>query len=195
MTGDLEVKLGTWMQSLPVSSTSIADLQAIELPARRTTRGWMPRLRLIATATSAVVVIAVIALLSGSLIGGGFRSSPAPSNAGQSASPAIAEPLPTGGLTEAQAVARADFYGPSHVVLGARAGRLWQVMGMSPRADGQGWDQWVWAVAFAGNVHVGDPTHGVIDSPVPGTVTIYLDYFSGAVIESSSEAATPSPGN
>jgi hypothetical protein len=114
--------------------------------------------------------------------------------AGCTALPATTEPLPSGGLTADEAVHIAAADVPFTDVVAARPGPFWSVMGASSRPPGPSIeDQWVWAVTFAGDVTLRDPTTGVLLSQQPGTSTIYLDYFTGAFIEASNDTATPSP--
>jgi hypothetical protein len=49
----------------------------------------------------------------------------------------------------------------------------------------------VWGVTYSGNVRLRDGAGGVL-SPQPGTTTIYLDYFSGAFLDTAIEASRSS---
>ncbi len=148
-----------------------------------------------------VPVTAVAILAVATLIGGGQKPSVSGPTSGSSAhdvgspSPTIpSSPLPTGGIGESRAIELASVNSIGWTLIAASAGRYGD---LKPPGSGPGDDippdRFVWAVKFASEATICNPL-GVCMSPRPGTVTVYLDYFTGTFLSSAGfSAAGPTP--
>ena len=51
-------------------------------------------------------------------------------------------------------------------------------------------DQWLWAVTYKGDMTICSPSPGACQSPRPGTLTVFLDYFTGDFLGSAGYSPT-----
>ena len=115
-------------------------------------------------------------------------SASGPSSAGMASATAAAAPstlpMPSGGLSEEQAVSIAQKVAPlSAVFESAQAGSLASVVRDPEVSEGLTItpDHEIWAVRFAAIAAPCPPGGSTCESPRPGTVTVVMDYFSGEV--------------
>jgi hypothetical protein len=93
-------------------------------------------------------------------------------------------PLPSGGLSQEQALSIAQKVAPlSAVFESAEAGPLGSVVKDPQVSEGLTItpDHEIWAVMFAAIAAPCPPPGPTCESPRPGTVTVVMDYFSGQV--------------
>ena len=108
----------------------------------------------------------------------------------------LTEPTaPTGGISEAQAIALAHQDNSLQTFESATAGAFAD-LNIEPQNTGPGIgvkpDQLVWAVKFAGDMTICPPSPGAACmSPRPGIQVVYLDYHTGAYL--LVEGSSPSP--
>ena len=123
----------------------------------------------------------------------GPNSTASASEAGTSSPTATGSPLPSGGITEAQAIELSRSHLSQTTFTSASVGTLRQ---LAPPGTGFGPsdapDRLVWAVRFTGDVTICNPV-GVCDSPQPAVATVYLDYFTGVFLMSAGFSPNPSP--
>jgi hypothetical protein len=104
--------------------------------------------------------------------------------------------MPSGGLTEEQAVAAAQKAAPlSAVFVSAQAGPLGSVVADPQVAAELPIDAShdVWVVRFNATAAPCPPGGSSCESPRPGTVTVVLDYFSGKAFVTSGFYPEPAP--
>ena len=102
-------------------------------------------------------------------------------------------PLPSGGISEAQAIEISR----SHTVMTTFASAsVGAYRDLAPPGVGFGPsdapDRLVWAVRFAGDMVICSPV-GDCSSPQPGVATVYLDYYTGAFVSSAAFSPNPNP--
>ena len=144
-----------------------------------------------------IPVAAILLLGLSALIGAGQRSSVTTPTLGMSAYPSAVSPsptalgsrLPSGGIAQAQAIklASANSSGWTFISASAGAYRDLRPPGSGP-GDGITPDRLVWVIKFASDFTICNPL-GVCLSPRPGTVTVYLDFFTGALLSSAGFSA------
>jgi hypothetical protein len=117
-------------------------------------------------------------------------ASPAPSG-GTTAPPDSSAPGPSGGISADSAVALARTHVTMTTLVDVSAGTFATLLGSPGRDHGVGApigaaspDRWVWAVTFSGDIAICNPLGSCL-SPRPATGTVYLDYFTGDFLESS----------
>jgi hypothetical protein len=101
--------------------------------------------------------------------------------------PSLERPLPSSAISEDRAIRLAREHSSLTTFVSAAAGRFAD-LNADPNI-GPGFpvkaDDLVWAVTFTGDMTICNPL-GACPSPRPGTVTVFLDYQSGAFRTSES---------
>src|SRR5438045_1153097 len=137
-----------------------------------------------------LVAVGAAALVMGCTNATGQPSTlaPGPSSAGMASAVATARmstrPMPSGGISEEQAVSIAQKAAPlSAVFESAEAGPLASVLGDDPARIAEGLpikgDHEVWVVRFRATAAPCPPGGSTCESPRHGTVTAVVDYVSG----------------
>jgi hypothetical protein len=107
-----------------------------------------------------------------------------------------ASPLPSGGLSQEQALSIAQKVAPlSAVFESAQAGSFASVVNDPEVSQGLTItpDHEIWAVRFAAIAAPCPPGGSTCESPRPGTVTVLMDYFSGQLFETVGVYPGPGP--
>ena len=117
-------------------------------------------------------------------------STPPPSGGLPSPSAGSA-PGPSGGISADQAVAMARPHVTMTTLVAVTAGTFATLLPSPARDHGVGApigepspDRWTWAVTFSGDIAICNPLGSCL-SPRPATSTVYLDYLTGDLIETS----------
>jgi hypothetical protein len=142
-----------------------------------------------------VLSIAGILVIGIGLVAGcsGPSSRASTSQAGSSSPTAAGSPLPSGGITEAQAIELSRSHTTMTAFASASVGTF---RDLAPPGTGFGPSdtpaRLVWAVRFTGEMTICNPL-GVCDAPRPGVATVYLDYFTRAFVSSAGFSPNPNP--
>jgi hypothetical protein len=106
----------------------------------------------------------------------------------------VPSPLPSGGISKERAIELAGPHSSLTTFVSAEAGRFSELnrdANIGPGAPVKP-EQWVWAVTYEGDMTICAPIPaGSCLSPRPGSLTIFLDYFTGDFL--MSEGLSPSP--
>jgi hypothetical protein len=154
-------------------------------------------------ALAVLVIVAGVAILP--RLGGQFGPA-APATPSQSpsallmptstplpATPSVApSPLPSGGISKERAIELAGPHSSLATFVSAEAGRFSELSRNSNIGPGAPVkpEQWVWAVTYEGNMTICNPLGSCL-SPRPGTLTIFLDYFTGDFLMSEGLSSAP----
>jgi hypothetical protein len=161
-----------------------------------------PKVRTRTALPAGVLALAVVVIVAGVAILPRFggQSGPAPSTTPvQSPSalltPSVApSPLPSGGISKERAIELAGPHGSLTTFASAEAGRFSELnrdANIGPGAPVKP-EQWVWAVTYEGDMTICAPIPaGSCLSPRPGSLAIFLDYFTGDFL--MSEGLSPGP--
>ena len=147
-----------------------------------------------------LVLIGAVALVIGCINATGQPSTSAsgPSSAGMASATAAAAPstlpMPSGGLSQEEAVSIAQKAAPPNAVF--ESVQAEPFASVDPR-DTEGLlippDHEVWVVKFAATAAPCAPGGSTCESPRPGTVTVVLDYLTGERYVTAGDYPNPNP--
>ncbi len=142
-------------------------------------------------ATVAIVIVAALAVLPrlAEQPGPAQLSSAPPS----SPSTPSATPLSSGGISRDRAVALAEPHKSLSTTFKSAEAGAFGDLNPSPNVGpgfGVAPQQEVWAVTYVGDMTICSPL-GACELPRPGTLTIFLDYFTGEFLGSAGYSPTP----
>jgi hypothetical protein len=137
---------------------------------------------LVGLAALAVFIVAAVAILPRLAAQSGPAQVPTLSPTGAPSTAPTMTPLPSGGISKERAIALAEPHKSLTTTFkSAEAGRF-RDLNKNPNI-GPGFgiepDKWVWAVTYEGDMTICSPSPGACESPRPGTLTVFLDYFTG----------------
>jgi hypothetical protein len=132
-----------------------------------------------------VVIVAAVAILPRLAAQPRPGLSPSASSLGAPSATPIVTPLPSGGISKERAIALAEPHKSLTTTFkSAEAGRFRELnpdpnigpgFGVTP-------DRLVWAVTYEGDMTICYPSPGACESPRPGTLTVFIDYFTGEAL-------------